>query len=246
MKLHRRLLRSAPIRAAIAAILAGYVRLVYRTTRWTRQGDEALDRLAAEGIPVILCYWHGRMLMLAPGWRYPDRTHLLISSHADGDLIAAVVRRLGFGTVRGSSRRGGAAAFRQMLRLLAAGTMIGITPDGPRGPRMRAGSGAVMLARASGAALVPVAYATAGRHVASSWDRFVVPRPFTRGAYLIGAPLRIARHAGADEVEAMRRRLEGSLTSLAAEADHRCGQRPIVPAAERPIPRERAAARATK
>ncbi len=242
VKLHRRLLRNPPVREAVAAILTGYVRLVYRTTRWTRQGDDSLDLLVAEGVPIILCYWHGRLLMLAPGWRYPDRTHLLVSSHADGDLIASVVGRLGFGTVRGSSRRGGASAFRQMLRLLATGAMIGITPDGPRGPRMRAGSGAVMLARAAGAALVPVAYATAARHVASSWDRFVVPRPFSRGAYLIGAPLRIARDADADEVEAMRRQLEGSLTSLTAEADRLCGQRPMVPAAEIPTSGERAAA----
>lgn len=244
MKLHRRLLRKAPVREAVAAILTGYVRLVYRTTRWTRRGDEALDRMVAEGVPIILCYWHGRLLMLAPGWRYPDRTHLLVSSHTDGDLIAAIVRRLGFGTVRGSSRRGGAAAFRQMLRLLAAGAMIGITPDGPGGPRMRAGSGAVVVARASGAALVPVAYATAGRHVASSWDRFLVPRPFTRGAYLVGTPLRIAPDAGKDEVEATRRRLEEALTGLTAEADRLCGHRPMAPAAGKPGARERVVARA--
>lgn len=244
MRLHRRLLRMGAVQHAVATCLTAYVRLVHRTTRWTRRGDETVDRLLAEGVPVILCYWHGRLLMLAPGWRHAARTRLLISSHADGDLIAAVVGRLGFGTVRGSSSRGGTGAFRQMMRLLREGAMIGITPDGPRGPRMRAGEGAIALAKASGAALLPVAYSTASRRIAPSWDRFIVPRPFTRGVYLIGAPISIERNADAGAVEAARERLESELTQLTDEADRLCGQPAIPPAPETADLRGRAAARA--
>lgn len=246
MRLYRRLLRNETVRRAAASGLTRYVKFAYRTTRWSRRGDESLDSLVAEGTPVILCYWHGRLLMLAPGWRYPERTRLLISSHADGDLIADIVRRLGFGTVRGSSSRGGTGAFRQMLRLLREGAMIGITPDGPRGPRMRAGEGAIALAKASGGALLPVAYSTDRRVVASSWDRFIVPRPFTRGAYLIGDPIRVARNAGPEAVEAARKRLETELTRLTDEADRLCGQPAIPPAPELRGLRERAPARAAE
>ena len=97
---------------------------------------------------------------------------MLISQHRDGQLIARTVRRFGIASIAGSTSHGGSAALRAILRALKAGQCIGVTPDGPRGPRMRATGGAVDIARLSGVPILPAAFATSRRRVLGSWDRF--------------------------------------------------------------------------
>lgn len=155
---------------------------------------------------------------------------MLISSHADGRLIAKTVKWHGISTVTGSSSKGGTDALRQMVRLLGEGTTVGITPDGPRGPRMRASDGAIALARLSGAPIVPAAAATSGRRVLSTWDRLIVPLPFSRGACVWGDPIAVGRDATAADLEQARLTLEESLIAVSNRADAMVGQAAIAPA----------------
>ncbi|MDA0704968.1 MAG: lysophospholipid acyltransferase family protein, partial [Proteobacteria bacterium] len=168
MRLLRGLHRKPPVRRAIAALVAGYIRLVHATSRWTMLGEEHVRACRAENAPFLFCFWHGRMAMLPPAW--PDRrpVRMLISRHADGLLIAEVIRRFGIGTVAGSSTKGRVAAVREILRQIESGVCIGITPDGPRGPRMRAQPGAIALAKRSGAPILPAAYSVRRRKVLGS------------------------------------------------------------------------------
>jgi lysophospholipid acyltransferase (LPLAT)-like uncharacterized protein len=234
VSLKKRILRSRAARAAACWTMAQYIRLVWSTGRWRvvglQQPTEFWDRDEA----FVTVLWHARMLMIPLVWRRGVEVRMLISQHLDGELIARTIARLGVGAVRGSSSRrekgkdkGGAAALRAMVRLLKDGCCIGVTPDGPRGPRMRAGDGVVALARLSGAAVLPVAYSASPRPLLSTWDRFLVPLPFSRGVIVWGEPLRVSR--GANEEEA-RREIEDALNRTTAEADRLAGKPPVEPA----------------
>jgi hypothetical protein len=230
LRLHQRLLRTRLVQAALGRLIAGWLRLVAATGRWeTRRGDIPA-RFWDEGQPFIGAHWHGRLLMMPFAWRRGAPVAMLISSHPDGRLAAAAARQLGFATIAGSTRRGGTAALRDLLRSLERGTSVAVTPDGPRGPRMRAGGAIIDLARLSGAPIVPAAFGVSRRWVWPSWDRLIVALPFGRGVFVWGEPLTIPRDADACAVEAARHELEARLNALAAEADGLVGQPAIEPA----------------
>ncbi|MEE8123135.1 MAG: lysophospholipid acyltransferase family protein, partial [Alphaproteobacteria bacterium] len=224
--------RNSLARNLVAALAAQYIRLIHLTGRWRVIGEEIPRRFWDRDRPFLLCFWHGRLLMMPCCWDPKAPLHMLISRHPDGRLIADTMTHFGIDTIAGSSSRGGTAALRAMLRILASGVSAGITPDGPRGPRMRAGIGAINAAKMSGVPLVPATFATRRRVVLESWDRFVIALPFTKGVLLWGDPIEIARDADHVAVERARRKLEDRLNALCYEADRLVGAQPIEPAPE--------------
>ena len=226
-----RLMRRPAVSKALSWLAARYIRLVWITGRWRIENADIADRMIADGTPFIACFWHGRMLMIPNAWKYDSRMSILISHHRDGVFISRTLAHLGIGTIAGSSSRGGGGALVSMVRALKRGEYMGITPDGPRGPRMRAAPGAAAAARLSGAVLLPVSYSASCRRVLSSWDRFVVPFPFTRGIVRIGQPIEVARNADEDALERARHRLETELISLTDALDTELGVDRIAPAA---------------
>ena len=230
MSLGKRITRNESLSAAVAWLAAWYIRAVFRSLSWTIEGMDQLRDCHDRGQGFIICFWHGRMMILPAAWDRSREVHMLISDHRDGRLIARTVGDFGIATVTGSSSKGGAQALRSIVRLLASGVAVGFTPDGPRGPRMRASLGVVQAARLAGVPIFPTTYSTTRRRVFSSWDRFVLPLPFGRGVLLVGAPIPVARHADAAALERARGEVEERLNALTREADRRCGWPPIEPA----------------
>lgn len=230
MKLYRRILQKPPVRRALAALIAGYIRLVHKTGRWHTIRGDVPERMRADGKPFIVCFWHGRLLMMNLAWASDKPFYMLSSPHADGRLTTAVMGHFNIDTVAGSTRKGGTAALRQLTRLLKNGAWAGITPDGPRGPRMRASLGAIVLARMSGAPLVPATYSVRPGKIFGSWDRFLLPLPFGRGVFAWGEPVAVAADADPEAMEAARLLLEERMNALMADADGRLGRPAIEPA----------------
>ncbi len=231
-----RLRRSSLARAALARLGAGYIWLVRATTRWEIHGKAEFDAEVARG-GVVAAIWHGR-LFLSPTWAPPGRETLaVISNNADGALIAAVVARWGVTAIRGSTYdkakrrdKGGAEVTRAALDGLGRGAVVAITPDGPRGPRMRAQAGVARLAIATGAPVVPIAFSVRRGWLARSWDRFFVPWPFGRGAQVYGAPLRPPAEGDAVAEARFLAEIEAALTVATDRADALCGRAPVPPA----------------
>ncbi len=224
----RRLLRSTRLHQLSCWVIHLYIRLVYATNRWTVEGGEVPRRLRAEGASFILAFWHGRLLMIPMAWQRLAPMHMLISAHRDGRIIADAVTYFGVDSIAGSSRRGGSSALRLMLRRLAAGDCVGITPDGPRGPPMQASSGIINVARLAGVPIVPIVFATSRCRVLRSWDRFHLALPFGRGAFLWGEPILIPADIDPAGGEAARLLVEGRMNELAREADRSVGRKPFV------------------
>lgn len=238
MALGKRLLRARATRRVLSFLVYLYMRFVYRTTRWTVVGEEHPRRLVTEGKPCIATFWHGRLLMLPMGLRRLMRglgrrktvpVHMLISGHGDGRAISDVIGFTDIMTVEGSSNQGGSGALRAMVRFLEAGDYVGITPDGPNGPAMRASAGVIAIARLGKAPILPYTYATSRRRILDTWDRFHMPLPFGRGVFIWGEPIEIPAELDESDAEAWRQRVEERMNALTAEADRRVGREAVAP-----------------
>jgi lysophospholipid acyltransferase (LPLAT)-like uncharacterized protein len=216
-------LRHARLRRVACWVIHWYIRLVYATTSWVVEGAEWPHRLRAEGNPFILAFWHGRLLMIPMAWQRLAPMHMLISAHPDGQIIADAVTYFGVDSVAGSTRRGGSAALRTMLKRLRAGDCVGITPDGPRGPAMTASIGIVNLARLAGVPILPVTYATSRRRVLATWDCFHLPWPFGRGIYLWGEPITVGDELDEAGMESVRQLVENRMIEMVREAERVVG-----------------------
>jgi lysophospholipid acyltransferase (LPLAT)-like uncharacterized protein len=169
--------------------------------------------------PAILAFWHGRLLMM-PLLCRKRRITMLISRHRDGELISRAVRFFPVDSVRGSTTRGGTRALRGLVRALKGGSHVAITPDGPRGPRNRAQRGAIMLASGTGRPIFPVTFGASKKKIFNSWDRFLLPYPFSRGVFIWGEPIWVGARDDEAGIEEKRKTLEARLNQITAEADH--------------------------
>jgi lysophospholipid acyltransferase (LPLAT)-like uncharacterized protein len=194
----------------------GLFRLWARTLRF-RVEDPANVVALVRNEPVIFAIWHNRLLMLPPPFDrwFPTRQSIgLISASRDGDLVSILIERSGYGTIRGSTSRRGVIALRQLVDALAAGMNVLITPDGPRGPIYEASQGVIFVAQQSGAAVVPMHMEYSSSWRLKSWDRFFVPRPFSKVRAIFGPPIHVQRTTGAEEFEKERVRLQDAMMSL--------------------------------
>jgi lysophospholipid acyltransferase (LPLAT)-like uncharacterized protein len=207
----------------IASFLsAGLIRLIGATWRFREVDEHFMDDSRKSSASLIFCFWHGRMLPLS--YRYRGRSiHVLASQHADGELMGRTIRRLGFGHVRGSSTRGGARAIRELVMKLEEGFDLGITVDGPVGPRFEAKSGPIEIAKLSGSLVVPATTSSSSRWVFSSWDAFEFPKPFARVGVRFGKPISVPADADADTVEMCRVELQDTLRDITARNDGEYG-----------------------
>jgi lysophospholipid acyltransferase (LPLAT)-like uncharacterized protein len=167
--------------------------------------------------PVIFAIWHNRLLMLPPPFDrwFPTRQSIgLISASRDGDLVSLLIERSGYGTIRGSTSRKGVIALRQLVEALTAGSNVLFTPDGPRGPVYQVSPGVIFVAQKSGAPIIPLHMEYSSCWRLKSWDRFCVPRPFSRLRFILGAPFLAEQTTGAEQFEAERLRLENAMMSL--------------------------------
>jgi lysophospholipid acyltransferase (LPLAT)-like uncharacterized protein len=223
MGLAKRIGKSEGFRGLLCWLGSLYIRLVHATSRWQVIDGGPADGLWDAGKPFILAFWHGRILMMPKSWRASVPIHMLISQHRDGQLIARTVSHFGIHTVAGSTTRGGSAALRAMLKFLKSGECVGITPDGPKGPRMRASMGIVNVAKLAGVPILPATFSTSRRRLLGSWDRFAVALPFSRGVFIWGEPITVARDADEAALETARKAVEAGLNAITVEADRRLG-----------------------
>jgi len=201
--------------AAIAALGYPVVRALTSTWTWKVSGAEHVDAITNAGHHPILALWHGRILAATP--YFANRGIVAMASeNFDGEWIARLLGKFGYGAARGSTSRGGPAALRQLVRDVKAHG-VAFTLDGPRGPAEVAQPGAVWLAKATGQPLLPFHSEAASAWTLGSWDRTQIPKPFTTVAMAIQTPSYVPRDADADALEAYRRELEAALKSARAE-----------------------------
>ena len=231
------LLRSPIVAALLGRLIWAWMALVARTVRWTVEVDPAARQAWQDNDGVVVASWHSRILLLPTGWirfirSWKDRVNrgaMLISLSPDGEAVARAIDHLGLHGVRGSAAnkkkknkdKGGTRAIAEAARLLKNGTAVCITPDGPRGPAEVVSPGAIMIAQRAGAPIVPYALSVKPCWRLDTWDRFIIPFPFTRGAIVLGPPLATPRAAAP---EALQAELQERLDAATRRADMLAGR----------------------
>jgi lysophospholipid acyltransferase (LPLAT)-like uncharacterized protein len=199
--------------SVIASVGYPLINALGRTLRWKVEGLDHYDAIVNSGRQPVMAFWHGRIL---PATYYFRRRGIVVitSENFDGEWIAGIIQRFGYGTARGSTSRGGRKALLQLTRDMAAGKAAAFTIDGPRGPARVAQPGAVWLAKATGNPVLPFHIETDRHWTLRSWDRTQIPRPFATAAIAIGEPLYVPRDADGAALEASARALEQRLATL--------------------------------
>jgi lysophospholipid acyltransferase (LPLAT)-like uncharacterized protein len=230
----KRLLRSRAMQIALGRVLGWYMLFAAWTTKWEYVDRHYAEEIWAKGGPAVACFWHSRTILSHVGWnirpwrKLKQPGKVMISNSPEGGIVAAATFTVGADVVRGSSAKGSKSkgaleAMRQFLRHMQAGGCAIMTPDGPRGPRMRAQMGPVQLAKHTGAPMIGYCWAVEGQRVMNSWDRFAVPGPFKRGVYVWSKPIYVARDASAADMETARLAFEAEMIRICHEAERRAG-----------------------
>jgi len=218
------------VSAALPFLAASFIRLLRATVRIRYHGDERIREWERRGDHFILAFWHRHLLLMPYAYR-GGRISVLVSQSKDGELIARTVARLGIDSSRGSSSRGGIAGMRSLLRKAAEGWDIAFTPDGPRGPLREVQPGVILAAASTGLPILPVAIAASRAKLLRSWDRFMVPLPFSAVHIVYGEPLAVERRGNLEAAAAeLKRRLEA--VEAAAEALAKSGAGGVVPSSQ--------------
>ena len=176
-----------------------------------RTPDRRLDR-------AVYALWHEHLLPLSL-LHARQGAAVLVSRHRDGEILARVLSAIGYYPLRGSSTRGGASGLREMIRAGEAGRPLAFTPDGPRGPARRAAPGVVRAAAATGLPIVPVGAAARRRWRLESWDRFMIPKPFTKVYVSHGDPLTVPADVDAEGTGTWARRVGAAIDREVARCE---------------------------
>jgi lysophospholipid acyltransferase (LPLAT)-like uncharacterized protein len=220
------LFRAAWVQSTLAFLLAAYLRATLVTIRWRHEGRERAEAIWDAKGPVLVCFWHSRIPLSPACWPLgrAQEPRAVISLSPDGEFIAKAMERIGFPAIRGSSRKDsdpskdkrGAGATRDILRWLKDGNGVAITPDGPRGPAEDMKEGPPMLARLSKAPVLLVGLASKPCLRLGSWDKAMIPLPFTRGVIVWDGPLGAS---AADDLEALRMDWTQRLSAVTRRAE---------------------------
>lgn len=207
-------------RAEVSAIAAlGYplINALGHTLRWRVDGLHHLEAIVASGRQPVMGFWHGRIL---PATFYFRRRGIVVitSENFDGEWIARIIERFGYGTARGSTSRGALKALHQLVNDMKRGSPAGFTLDGPRGPARVAQPGALWLARRTGSPVLPFHLEASRYWTMGSWDRTQVPKPFSTVALAVGEPLEVPANTTDEGLEGARLELERRLRMLEQRA----------------------------
>jgi len=184
------------IKKVLSLIGAVYIFFVYISSRKKFINKSAFDKLIIEKESFIYALWHDQLLLSPLTWKSKKRIDILISKHKDGDIIADLIGFHGFNSVRGSTNnpnkekeKNSISNIRKILKSLKNNISIGITPDGPRGPRHQVSEGIINISRISNKKILPMALAYKKKWVLNTWDKFIIPKPFNKICIVWGDPL---------------------------------------------------------
>lgn len=212
------------IQTLISLIGSIYVLTVYKTSKVNLKNRKKIENLLERKESFIYSFWHDQLLMCPLTWQSNSSIKVLISKHRDGDIIAQLISNLGFEAIRGSSHKtnknknkGGLLSARKMIKSLKNGISIGISPDGPKGPRHKVSEGILSISRLSKSVILPVGIGFKKKWVLNTWDKFIIPKPFNEITVVWGDP--ISAITNEKNIHQFKIKLESKMNNLTAQAN---------------------------
>ena len=212
------------IQTLISLIGSIYVLTVYKTSKVNLKNRKKIEDLLERKESFIYSFWHDQLLMCPLTWQSNSSIKVLISKHRDGDIIAQLISNLGFEAIRGSTHKtnkiknkGGLLSARKMIKSLKNGISIGISPDGPKGPRHKVSEGILSISRLSKSVILPVGIGFKKKWVLNTWDKFIIPKPFNEITVVWGDP--ISAITNEKNIHQFKIKLESKMNNLTAQAN---------------------------
>ena len=201
-----------------------YVLFVYKTSTIDLKNRKNIDRLFKKNESFIYAFWHDQLLFCPLTWQSEFEIKVLISKHRDGDIVARLISKLGFKSIRGSTHKsgktknkGGLTSARQMIKSLKNGISIGISPDGPKGPRHKVSDGILSISRLSNSSILPVGIGFKKKWVLNTWDKFIIPKPFNQITIIWGEAIPAIKDE--KSINQTKNKLESKMENLTKRAN---------------------------
>ena len=212
------------IQTLLSLIGSIYVLTVYKTSKVNLKNRKKIENLLERNESFIYSFWHDQLLMCPLTWQSNSNIKVLISKHRDGDIIAQLISNLGFEAIRGSTHKtnkiknkGGLLSARKMIKSLKNGISIGISPDGPKGPRHKVSEGILSISRLSESVILPVGIGFKKKWVLNTWDKFIIPKPFNEITVIWGDPIPVITNEKNNHQ--FKTKLESKMNNLTAQAN---------------------------
>jgi lysophospholipid acyltransferase (LPLAT)-like uncharacterized protein len=204
--------------ALLPPAAALFLKSLHATLRIRHAFVERITTLNESGTPYVLSFWHAHLLLMFY-CRHRKPITMMSSQHRDGEMMMRTMRWFDVGCIRGSTTRGGSQALRNMIKVVQRGGNVGYTPDGPKGPVNVVQPGVIVTAQMTGAPILPLAFNAEKKTLLGSWDRMIVPHPFSRAIFVYGEPIHVPRDLTPEELEEYRLLLGTRMNELAAMSE---------------------------
>ena len=185
----KKLLKNEFTQNIVGFLISIYIKFSFQTSLWYSKNDENIEKHIKNKRKILVLFWHNRLLMAAYCWKYKKKFKMLISGHRDGRIISKAVSHLGIETIHGSSNKNKISSAKQILTELNNNNIVGITPDGPRGPKQKIKEGLVSMQKKTGAIIIPLSYSAKYNVTLKSWDSFLFSFPFNKFVAVWGNPI---------------------------------------------------------
>jgi lysophospholipid acyltransferase (LPLAT)-like uncharacterized protein len=213
----KKLVKSRLGQSCLSFIGFFYIQFVYRTSKFTFENKEFFEKALELDKPLIICFWHQRLIMLPITKKLTQRNfYMLLSPHSDGALISKILKFFNIKSIFGSTFQNAGRAAVLVVRHLKKGDVVGITPDGPRGPMQQASDGVAQLAILSKANILPLTYSIKNHKKLKSWDKFMLPFPFGKGLFLCGEVIDATAFSHKEDLRLI---VQNNLNAITQKAD---------------------------
>ena len=189
-KMLKKILKSNYTQVLIGWMISLYIKACFHTSLWYVKNNISIEKTLAGKKKILVCFWHNRMLMAPFCWNYVESFKMLISEHSDGRIISNAVSHLGIGTITGSSNKKKISSVKKILEELNKRNVVGITPDGPRGPKERFKDGIMSIQKKTDSIIIPLSYSARFKIKLGSWDNFILIFPFNKFVAVWGNPIK--------------------------------------------------------
>tara|TARA_B100000989_G_scaffold298855_1_gene290500 strand:+ start:1410 stop:2066 length:657 start_codon:yes stop_codon:yes gene_type:complete len=213
----KKLFRIKQVQSFLSWLISIYLKICFHTSIWKVKNLHNLQKILKNEKSCIVCFWHGRLLMTPFCWNNKKKFSMLISGHPDGVLISKAVSYFGIKTIVGSSFKNKFSSFKNIIKEINSNNIIGITPDGPRGPKRKVKEGLISLAKLTQVPIIPLAYGSRFGKRLNSWDKFLFIFPFNKIVAVWGNPIHIKKN---NDLKKEMKNLENELNRITNLADN--------------------------
>ena len=175
-------------------VISFYIKICFQTSIWLTKNSEIVEKLLKKNKSFVVCFWHNRLLMAVFCWKWPHEFKMLISGHSDGKIISNAISNFGIQTISGSARKNNVSSLKEILKQINDNSIIGITPDGPKGPKEEVKIGLISLLKKTNVPVLPLSYSAKFKFKLKTWDQFIFVIPFNKFVAVWGNPLQFDKN----------------------------------------------------